>query len=155
MADDFAVATDQANEALNEALEDFFAKEAESIDKIDEAELRTLKMKQFKDHVALQKRGEEPLDEAKMDTTTEAKETSYEEERDSPGEKIKDTLEEIWERYADEEAIEEWAEQVNADFKEMESSHQQEQAELTEEIAKQVEEAVNAALEKMAEDLAY
>ena len=179
MADDFAVATDEANKAISKAVEEFTANEAESIEKIDEAELRTLKMKQYKDHAALQKRGDS-LDEAKMDTTTEAKEMSCEEERDnriadcvtncgmdcdceasyedwcksSPGEKIKDTLEEILERYADEEAIEEWAGQVNADFKELESKYQQEQAELTEKIAKQVEEAVNAALEKMAEDVA-
>ena len=36
MAADLATATDSANAALNQALEEFFAKEAEAIDQIDE-----------------------------------------------------------------------------------------------------------------------
>ena len=52
----------------------------------------------------------------------------------SAGEKIKDALDDIWNRYADNEAIEQWAEQTQKDVDEMEQRQQQESLEFAEEV---------------------
>lgn len=81
------------------------------------------------------KRGQEAETDAPVEELEEAapaKEVDLEEYEDSAGEKIKEALNEIWEQYADEEAIGEWLETTEAAFTEMSERQQQEEAELAE-----------------------
>ena len=65
-----------------------------------------------------------------------------------------DSPEDIWEHYADDDAIESWLEETGEAWNEMADRHEREAAEFVEKTAKEVENAVDGALKDMANDLA-
>lgn len=150
MAEDLAEKTDDLNVALQDALQDFYEAEAEAIEHIDDQPWNDTHSAEVDiDHYSLEKRLQYYDDEAvafpEDDWNTEPSEDI--------GDKINDGLARAWDRYIDDDAVNEWIQETEETVNEMNGRHNQEQVELAEVIAKQVEQAVDDTLKQMAEDL--
>lgn len=69
------------------------------------------------------------------------------------GSKIRDALDSVWDRYADQEAVDAWLETTQATAEEMSQRHQAEQHDFGEQIAADVKDAMEGVLHQMVNDL--